>query len=142
MKIWLDDTRDPDSTVEGVRAQSYMRGRPDDECAGWHWVRTAAEAITLLSVVEVEEISLDHDLGDNPLVGNGNQVVVWLEEATVINDDYWPPVLHVHSGNPGAGDKMVMGLKSIEKHLAIRGEEPPLGPRRPPRRLPRGEVFE
>ena len=45
MKIWLDDTRDPESPVEGVRRQPYMRGRPDVDAQGWTWIRTAPEAI-------------------------------------------------------------------------------------------------
>lgn len=140
MKIWLDDTRDPDSAVEGVRAQSYMRGRPESDAEGWTWIRIAADAIALLSTVEVEEISLDHDLGDSPIVGNGNQVLVWLEEAAFTNPDYWPPITHVHSGNQSARMKMDLGLAGLERRLAARGEAPPPGPRRPPRVLPTGEV--
>ena len=141
MKIWLDDTRDPESPVEGVRRQPYMRGRPDADAQGWTWIRTAPEAIALLSTVEVEEVSLDHDLGDGPAVGNGNQVLVWLEEASLTNDDYWPPLIHVHSGNQSAREKMDLGLEALLRRLAARGEAPPPGPRRPPVILPTGRVF-
>lgn len=144
MKIWLDDNRDPDSAVSGVRAQRYMRGRPDEDCQGWIWVKTAPDAIELLKTAEVEEISLDHDLGpDIPSIGSGNDVLAWLEEATFINDDYWPPIIHVHSGNQSARTKMDHGVTGIERRLALRGEEaPPPGPRRPPTIMPTGKVFE
>lgn len=141
MKIWLDDTRNPDSPVEGVRAQGYMRGRPDADIEGWTWIRIASDAIAILSTVEVTEISLDHDLGDHEIVGNGNEVLVWIEEAVFTNEDYWPPVLHVHSGNLSASSKMHAGVEAIEARLAARGvAAPPPGPRRPPRILPTGEV--
>ena len=141
MKIWLDDARDPESSVEGVRAQAYMKGRPAEEAQGWTWIRTAGEAIALLCTVPVEEISLDHDLGDNPVFGNGNQVLVWLEEAVFTNGDYWPPLMHVHSGNQSAREKMDLGLDALLRRLAARGEAPPPGPRRPPAILPTGQVF-
>lgn len=141
MKIWLDDTRDPNSPVEGVIAQAYMKDRSPSDAEGWTWIRTAGEAIALLSTVQVEEISLDHDLGDNPVFGNGNQVLVWLEEAVFTNADYWPPLMHVHSGNQSAREKMDLGLQALLRRLDARGEAPPPGPRRPPAILPTGQVF-
>ena len=47
MKLWLDDERNP-----------ARFGR-----LGWTWVKTAAEAIAAIRDHDVEELSLDHDLG-------------------------------------------------------------------------------
>lgn len=44
MKVWLDDVREP----------------PD---RSWVWVKTSAEALTLLWNGHVEQIALDFDLG-------------------------------------------------------------------------------
>jgi hypothetical protein len=52
MKVWLDDVRDPPAN-------------------DWFWVKTAAEAILLLQMFPVEMISLDHDLGDDLVLGTG-----------------------------------------------------------------------
>jgi hypothetical protein len=66
VKVWLDDRRSP-----------YPR--PEE----WVWVRTPAEAIRLLKTGEVNELSLDHDLGlwegDRELTGY--DVVTWIERA-------------------------------------------------------------
>ena len=59
MRIFLDDERKP----------------PE----GWHLVSTPQEAIEWLQTGSVEEISLDHDLGEGPV--NGYQVILWIEEA-------------------------------------------------------------
>lgn len=47
MNLWLDDIRDP--AAHG--------------CIGWHWARTAAEAIAALKTGAIQKASLDHDLG-------------------------------------------------------------------------------
>ena len=60
MKVYLDDERE---TPEG-------------------WVRVywPHEAIELLKTGKVEEISLDHDLGDDEK-GTGYDVVTWVEDC-------------------------------------------------------------
>jgi len=62
MKVWLDDERPAPS--------------------GWKHVYWPEEAIRLLRSGRVDEISLDHDLGDDRH-GTGNDVVLWIEEAVV-----------------------------------------------------------
>lgn len=58
MKLWLDDIR---------------------ECPpGWTWAKRAAEAIECLRTGEVEEVSLDHDLGACERCMNGQTVEDWL----------------------------------------------------------------
>ena len=107
MKLWLDDVRNP-----------ALFG-----CLGWHWVRTAQEAIAWLSCQkadhgeEITQMSLDHDLGWESTVGlehtkemTGYDVVLFLEE----NPRFWPKDgTHVHSANPVGRSKM---LVVIDRH--------------------------
>ena len=65
----------------------------------------------------VEEISLDHDLGDDER-GTGYDVVLWIEKA-VITDGFIPPKIVVHSANSSARAKMELGIRSIEKHSEL-----------------------
>ena len=96
MKVYLDDERTT----------------PD----GWERVYWPDEAIALLEKGIVSEISLDHDLGDDER-GTGYDVVLWLEEAVVLND-FIPPKMKVHSANSSARQKMEAGIKSIEEKSA------------------------
>jgi len=91
MKVYLDDERMP----------------PD----GWKLVRWPEEAIELLKSGIVEEISLDHDLGDDEH-GTGYDVILWIEEA-VATQGFTPPKISVHSANASARDKMNLGIRSI-----------------------------
>lgn len=94
MNLWLDDIRDP--AAHG--------------CIGWHWVKTADEAIEALKTGEVLRASLDHDLSEAATLGmpaknerTGYTVVCWMEENNV-----WPPRgVRVHSMNPVGKDRMV-----------------------------------
>ena len=75
MRLWLDDLRTP----------------PDDT---WTWVKTIEEAIPLLRAGEVEEASLDNDLGEH--IPEGRKLVLWMAEH-----DTWPTrAIRVHSANP------------------------------------------
>jgi hypothetical protein len=94
MKVYLDDERE---TPEG-----------------WHRVYWPDEAIELLKTGQVEEISLDHDLGDDER-GTGYDVVLWIEEA-VYTSDFMPPKIKVHSANSSARQKMELGIWNIEAH--------------------------
>lgn len=93
MKVYLDDER------------------PTPE--GWVGVRWPAEAIALLQTGQVDEISLDHDLGDDER-GTGYDVVLWIEEAVVVAD-FSPPRILVHSANSSARQKMLAGIATIER---------------------------
>jgi hypothetical protein len=79
--------------------------------AGWTHVRTAQDAIELLKAGKVDEISLDHDLGDDAK-GTGYDVILWIEEA-VFTRDFDPPQITVHSANPSARLKMKAAVQSI-----------------------------
>ncbi|WP_020405206.1 cyclic-phosphate processing receiver domain-containing protein [Hahella ganghwensis] len=94
MKVYLDDER---KTPEG-----------------WTRVYWPEEAIELLQTGKVEEISLDHDLGDDDH-GTGYDVVLWIEEQ-VITNDFQPPKIRVHSANSSAREKMEAGIGNIERY--------------------------
>ena len=62
------------------------------------------EAIALLETGQVQELSLDHDLGDDQR-GTGYDVVLWVEEAVALRG-FKPPKMSVHSANSSARQKM------------------------------------
>lgn len=93
MKVYLDDER------------------PTPE--GWHRVYWPEEAIQLLESGAVEEISLDHDLGDDAH-GTGYDVILWIEEAVALRG-FRPPKISIHSANSSAVDKMRAGVQAIER---------------------------
>lgn len=95
-RVFLDDTRNA----------------PD----GWALVRWPEEVIELLKTGTVDEVSLDHDLGDDAH-GTGYDVLLWIEEAVALHG-FIPPRLKVHSANSGARVKMEAAIKSIER-LAV-----------------------
>ena len=93
MKVYLDDER---NTPDG-------------------WVRTywPEEAIALLKTGAVTEISLDHDLGDDAH-GTGYSVLLWLEEQVAVHGMV-PPIMHVHSANASARQKMEAAIATINR---------------------------
>lgn len=96
LKLYLDDERD---TPEG-----------------WTRVYWPDEAIEYLKLGNVEEISLDHDLGDDKR-GTGYDVILWIEEQ-VITNKFKPPKIRIHTANSSARERMEAGLRVIEKlHL-------------------------
>jgi hypothetical protein len=97
MKVYLDDER--------------------TEPKGWIRVYWPDEAIELLKTGKVEEISLDHDLSDDNR-GTGYDVVLWIEEQ-VATSNFQPPVIHVHTANSSAREKMEAGVRQINKLLIL-----------------------
>ncbi|MDR5781287.1 hypothetical protein QCE63_17950 [Caballeronia sp. LZ065] len=102
MKVFLDDER----------------ATPD----GWTRVYWPNEAIRLLESGAVDDISLDHDLGDGAR-GTGYDVVLWIEEAVALRG-FTPPRIEVHSANPSARDKMLAGIRAIEHLVAKQNRNP------------------
>ena len=98
MKIWLDDIR--------------------KEPEGWVRCFWPEEVISYLEKGNVEEISLDHDLGDDAH-GTGYDVITWIEEK-VHTSDFVPPMIRVHSQNSVGVDKMKRGIISIAKAYVAR----------------------
>lgn len=98
MKVFLDDER---TTPDG-------------------WVRAywPAEVIALLESGQIEELSLDHDLGDDER-GTGYDVILWIEEAVALHG-FVPPRIVVHSANSSAAAKMLAGIQAIERLFAQR----------------------
>lgn len=101
MKIWLDDER--------------------KEPEGWLRAKTAWEMISLLNIHSVEEISLDHDLGDDKNFGTGLDVLKWIEEA-VHTSNFTAPKIKIHSMNPVGRKNMLDCLSAIERFSAQKEE--------------------
>jgi hypothetical protein len=98
MRVYLDDVRQP----------------PPD----WVLVRTAAEAIALLQDGRVTELSLDHDLGGDR---TGMEVLNWIEEA-VVEGNFQPPELLVHSSNPVGRANLQRAIESVQRLLQKRDD--------------------
>lgn len=96
MRVFLDDVR------------------PAPE--GWTLVGWPEEVIALLETGEVEELSLDHDLGDDEH-GTGYDVLVWIEEAVALRG-FRPPVITIHSANAVGRQRMELALASIRRFAA------------------------
>ena len=99
-----------------------MRVFLDDERAapaGWVRVNWPDEAIRLLESGLVEEISLDHDLGDDAR-GTGYDVILWIEEAVAVRG-FKPPRIVVHSANSSAREKMALGIAAIQRLASLNG---------------------
>lgn len=98
-----------------------MRVFLDDERptpSGWTRVRWPDEAIELLKTGLVKELSLDHDLGDDER-GTGYDVLLWIEEAVAVRG-FEPPRIAVHSANPAARERMMAGIRAIERLVSER----------------------
>lgn len=93
MKVFLDDIRQPPS--------------------GWVHVYWPDEMINLLKTGFVEEISLDHDLGDDNK-GTGYDVLIWIENAVAM-EGFNPPKIKIHSANVSARRKMELAITNINK---------------------------
>jgi len=94
-KVYLDDERKPPT--------------------GWVLVKTPKEAIDLLKKNNVTDISLDHDLGNDEVIGTGYDVLKWIEEKVYFDKSFRLPNITIHTANPSARKKMEAALKSILK---------------------------
>jgi hypothetical protein len=95
MRLWVDDERPA----------------PD----GWYWATTAPHAIWVLQYLEPDEVSLDHDLGDDGQ-GTGYDVAKWLEEQAWTNPDFCPPLRATcHSANPTGRERINAALASMKR---------------------------
>ena len=79
--------------------------------SGWKQARWPDEVIKLLKTGNVEEISLDHDLGDDSR-GTGYDVLLWIEKEVHLNK-YNPPKIKIHTANVSARIKMESCVNSI-----------------------------
>lgn len=117
MKLWHDDIREP----------------PE----GWTWVRTNKQAMLVLldHIEEIDECSLDHDLGfenidprlDNAIYlrgsspdGSGADLARWMVENECV-----PPVVTVHSMNPDGARRMAHIFADAGHAVTIKRYEVP-----------------
>lgn len=101
--LWVDDEREPPS-------YEYT-----------HVATSATKAIALLELHDFDEVSFDHDLG-NDEDGTGYDVLCWLEQKAQA-DPSWPiPVLRVHTENPAGRQRMVLAVASIERLRGLRAQ--------------------
>lgn len=124
MKLWHDDVRPPP--------------------AGWTWARTNEKARELLLNNEVEEISMDHDLGLHVLdVPEGDADDYWdkvIEIANTVTDGEetgldlveWmilnkkvPPKVTIHSWNEAGAKRMALRLVDHDYECWIAPFQPP-----------------
>ncbi len=82
-RLWVDDLREPPAS-------------------DWAVARTSAEAVALLSEVDFDTLSLDHDLGGDDTT---RAVVLWL----CAHPDRWPGEVRVHTANP-VGREWLLGM--------------------------------
>lgn len=74
---------------------------------GWVHVTTAFQAMAVIDAFVVVELSLDNDLADDELYGQGKQVVDHICERQVADEvDCWPAVVTLHTANGSARDSM------------------------------------
>ena len=82
---------------------------------GWTRARWPVEVIEMLKNENVTEISLDHDLAD--AIANertGYDVLLWLEKQ-VVENNFKPPIIHIHTSNPAARKKMKLAADNIKR---------------------------
>lgn len=84
---------------------------------GWTPARTITEAIRILSTMDVEEVSLDHDICCQPPVGDNHtswetfEAVAWfLLAADPLGENI---KVRIHTANPQGGKRMagILGLE-------------------------------
>ena len=80
---------------------------------GWHRTYTVEETITFLGTRQVEELSLDNDLGEGFL--EGYKVVDFLEEAVYNDITYLIPVITIHSSNAARVEYMEQAVANIHR---------------------------
>lgn len=67
----------------------------------------------------IDEISLDHDLGDKGTPEQtGYMVLQWIERE-VFEHGFVPPKIHIHTANLSAREKMLAAVESIERQHRI-----------------------
>lgn len=102
MLVWLDDLRDPldyglDYSIDVRWHKTYSEFKD--------WMTTFSHL--------VEEIHLDHDLGDD-LDGTGHDALLLIDEKLYFGKLDSLKTIYIHTSNPSAAQKMV-SVKNIFK---------------------------
>ena len=92
MKVFLDDERQTP--------------------AGWHRTYTVEETLSILATKQVEELSLDNDLGEG--LAEGFVVLNTLEEWVFFDPTFPLPIINVHSSNAGRTPSMRQIIAKLE----------------------------
>lgn len=97
MKLWVDDVRTP----------------PDES---WQWASDAENALYLLRMFHVEELSLDHDLGDG---ASGYDIIKWIEKR--FHEESVPPPASIvtHSANPVGVENIERAVKALHRAVLL-----------------------
>jgi hypothetical protein len=93
MKLWLDDERPAPP--------------------GWVWAKTSSEATLHLASGRVEDVSLDHDLGEQS--GTGYDVACFIE-AGAYDGTLRRMTWHVHSGNPVGAARIARAMENADRY--------------------------
>lgn len=88
---------------------------------GWIWTHSGPASIEMLEGFRrmgepFEAISLDHDLGGED---NTRKVVYWM-----IENDFWPQKIYIHTGNPAGRDWLVGMVRRYGPPGALQGRSP------------------
>ena len=92
IKLWVDDVRDA----------------PDES---WMVARNFDVAIFWLAQRGVSVVSLDHDLGEEK---TGYDIACAMERW-MVEGDYDPPEIRIHSANPVGRGNMLRAVEAIER---------------------------
>lgn len=77
-------------------------------------MRWPDEVIDALKRGDVDELSLDHDLGDDKR-GTGYDVLLWIEEEVHRRPAFDVPHISIHSANPVGRARMEAAIRAIER---------------------------
>lgn len=92
---------------------------------GWIQTQTAEETIALLKQGDVEELSLDYNLGPST-TQTGDAVLRWIEREIHKNPQWQlPKVIRIHSGHYRGRQLMIDHLDDIREQLKAEGREVP-----------------
>jgi len=98
MKLWVDDIRDPKKFI------------PDEK--NIIWAKTYKQAIKIIDSIDLQWISLDNDLGSKK---TGYDVLIYLEEKTIKEENYILPFIYIHSSNVVAVKRMEDCVEGIKR---------------------------
>ena len=96
MKLYLDDVR------------------PTPK--GWIHCRWPEDVISYMASYgrRIDEISLDHDLGDDS-IGTGYDVLTWIEEQCYYDSSFYVPEINLHTDNSVGRQRMKNAIQKIQK---------------------------